>query len=196
MPETTLITGPVRSGKSRFALCLARESGRAPLYVATALVDPADSEMIARVARHRDERGSMPAIETNEDDGPSLADVLAGANPDTVLIVDSLGTWLGGFLRTAERRATTDPLDVEAALEDRARALRAAVERCGAAVILVAEETGWGVVPDHPLGRIFRDVLGRMTANFAAVSGHAYLVVAGIAIDLKTLGRPVDGERS
>jgi adenosylcobinamide kinase / adenosylcobinamide-phosphate guanylyltransferase len=56
--------------------------------------------------------------------------------------------------------------------------------------VIVAEEVGWGVVPPSPLGRIFRDELGRTTAALARSAEQAYLVVAGSAVDLHAVGRP------
>ena len=74
-----LVTGPVRSGKRDFALQLARESGRIPVYVATYEAGPGDPEMAERIERHRAARGGMATIETNEGTGPTLVDTLAGA---------------------------------------------------------------------------------------------------------------------
>jgi len=175
----TLLTGPVRSGKSTFALELARESGCEPVYVATAAIDPADPEMTERVARHRAERGAMRTIETGAAGGPSLESVLRTAAPGEVLIVDSLGTWLSAFVVEG------------AAVAPAAAGLLAACAASAADIIVVAEETGWGVVPAYPLGRLFRDELGRLTATLARRADRAYLVVAGYAVDLHRVGRRI-----
>jgi adenosylcobinamide kinase/adenosylcobinamide-phosphate guanylyltransferase len=173
----TLVTGPVRSGKSAYALRLARASARTAVYVATATVDPADPEMVERVARHRAERRAMRTIVTDEFAGPQLADVLGEADGATLLLVDSLGTWLGGLLVAGV-----------ADLDARTRALVDALATSAADIIVVAEETGWGIVPPTPLGRAFRDRLGRMTAELAGRADRAFLVVAGFAIDLRAVG--------
>jgi adenosylcobinamide kinase/adenosylcobinamide-phosphate guanylyltransferase len=55
----------------------------------------------------------------------------------------------------------------------------------------VAEETGWGVVPAYTAGRLFRDRLGDLTRQTAAIVNQAYLVVAGYAIDLKQVGSTI-----
>ena len=62
-----------------------------------------------------------------------------------------------------------------------------------AEVIVVAEETGWGVVPAYPLGRKFRDRLGALTRQLTQISDEAYLVCAGFAINLKQIGQIVRG---
>jgi adenosylcobinamide kinase/adenosylcobinamide-phosphate guanylyltransferase len=178
----TVVTGPVRAGKSTFALELARASGRAPIYLATAEIDPGDPEMTQRVARHRAERGTMRTLETNEGAGPRLGDALARLTAADVAIVDSLGTWLSSYV-----------IRHDADLDARGVELRAALAASAAEVIVVAEETGWGVVPPTPLGRAFRDALGRLTAALARDADRAYLVVAGFAVDLRAVGQRVTG---
>jgi len=186
-----LVTGPVRSGKSRFALELARERAGAPIYVATYEVHPDDAEMADRVARHRAERTGMPTIETSERDGPALASTIAGAEPGAVLIVDSLGTWLASHLLALEELVADDVPAAAAELERQAAALLPALAASAADVILVAEETGWGVVPPSAAGRLFRDQLGRSAAAVARRADQVYLVAAGFAVDLTRMGRRI-----
>jgi adenosylcobinamide kinase/adenosylcobinamide-phosphate guanylyltransferase len=188
----TFVTGPVRSGKSAFALELARESDRNPVYVATYAAGN-DAEMAERVARHRADRGPMRTIETSETSGPTLAATLAGAARGDVLIVDSLGTWLAAHLIDLETLAGDDPVAAARELERRAGTLLPALDALSADAIVVSEETGWGVVPPSALGRLFRDQLGRTAAAVAGRSGRAYLVVAGYAVDLTQAGRRVSG---
>ncbi len=186
-----LVTGPVRSGKSAFALQLARESGRTPVYLATCEAGARDSEMAARIARHRAERGGMRTVETDERSGPALAAALAAGRPGEILIVDSLGTWLASHLLAIEELAAADPLAAAAELEGRAGALLPALDALTCDAVVVSEETGWGVVPPTVLGRLFRDQLGRTSAAVAGRATAAYLVVAGFAVDLARAGRRV-----
>jgi adenosylcobinamide kinase/adenosylcobinamide-phosphate guanylyltransferase len=58
--------------------------------------------------------------------------------------------------------------------------------------IVVGEEAGWGIVPEYPAGRVFRDLLGRAQQRLATGSNATYLVVAGFALDLNVAGRPID----
>ena len=186
-----LVTGPVRAGKSTFALRLARASGKSPVYLATALVDPADPEMTERVALHRAERAGMRSIEIDERGGAGLIAALLALGRDEVAIVDSLGTWFGALLLGAETEAEAEPGRVAAAVKAQATLLRETLAAMKADAVIVAEEAGWGLVPVTPLGRIFRDELGRATSALARDAGAAYLVVAGYALDIKRLGRPV-----
>jgi adenosylcobinamide kinase/adenosylcobinamide-phosphate guanylyltransferase len=189
----TVVTGPVRAGKSSYALRLARDSGKAAVYVATALIDAGDPEMTARVARHRAERGELRTVEVDERRGPGLAAALAALGPHEIAVVDSLGTWLGGLLLGEEERAEREPLAVAEMLAGWAEKFHATVAAMEADAVIVAEEAGWGLVPPSPLGRIFRDELGRTTAALARTATRVYLVVAGYAVDLRTVGEPIGG---
>jgi len=175
----------VRSGKSRFAERLARDRGGEVVYVATARPDPDDAEWTERIAVHASQRPAEWAlVETSGGSGPvdALVSLVAEATPAQTLIVDSLGTWLADVMLRE-----SDPAALDARAEDVVRALVAT----SAHAIVVGEEIGWGIVPMTPVGRLFRDVLGRAQQRLAAGSAAAYLVVAGFAIDLKTIGRPV-----
>jgi adenosylcobinamide kinase/adenosylcobinamide-phosphate guanylyltransferase len=188
-----LVTGPVRAGKSDFARRLATERGGPVVFVAAARLDPADSEFAARIERHRRERPA--AWVTVEAAGPPRIDLpalLGDAAAGTTYIVDSLGTWLADHLLDLEALAEREPFSAFEALQARTAALVPALERARADVFLVTEETGWGLVPPTPLGRVFRDALGALNRRVAGVASEAYLVVAGYALDLKA-GRRVSG---
>lgn len=187
----TLITGPVRAGKSDFARTLALASGRAVLYVATARPGSADAEWTDRIAKHRRDRPSDWT--TIESAGPPRLDLAAlarDAQPGATILVDSLGTWIADYLVDEESRLDTEAVAVAAELDALAGGLVLALAATRATAIVVSEETGWGIVPPTPMGRVFRDVLGRLNRRVAAVADAAYLVVAGYALDLKT-GRSV-----
>jgi adenosylcobinamide kinase/adenosylcobinamide-phosphate guanylyltransferase len=58
-------------------------------------------------------------------------------------------------------------------------------------VIIVAEETGWGMVPTYPIGRLFRDRLGGLTRRIGAIAHPVYLVTGGHILNLSLLGSPL-----
>jgi len=179
------ITGPVRSGKSRFAERLARERGGDVPYVATARVDPGDLEWCERIAHHAARRPPQwNLIETAREDAPSLATIAREADAAQTLIVDSFGTWIAAQMMPGVQQNV---------LEANAREAADALVVARAHVIVVGEEAGWGVVPAYPAGRLFRDVLGRTQQRLAAGSLATYLVVAGFALDLRRSGEPVEG---
>jgi adenosylcobinamide kinase/adenosylcobinamide-phosphate guanylyltransferase len=188
----TFVTGPVRSGKSRFAERLSVESGGDVAYVATARTDPSDAEWVARIAHHVARRpAAWRTIETALLGAPSLAAIAGDGRAGAVLLVDSLGTWLAAEM-SARFEVGGEPaaLDVDA-LEAECTRTADALAASAAHAIVVGDEAGWGLVPPYPSGRIFRDVLGRMQQRLAARADRAYLVVAGFAIDLRAAGRLV-----
>ncbi|MGQ9658580.1 MAG: bifunctional adenosylcobinamide kinase/adenosylcobinamide-phosphate guanylyltransferase [Thermochromatium sp.] len=178
--DLILVTGPARSGKSEWAERLAQTSGRPVIYVATAREDPADAEWMARIAAHRQRRPAhwstlCVPIELES----AMATVGAG---DVCLLIDSLGTWVANLIE----------LD-DAAWQGRCERLLAALELCPAAqLILVAEETGWGVIPAYPSGRRFRDRLGDLVRRIGPRCSATYLVTGGHVLDLHRLGLPID----
>jgi adenosylcobinamide kinase/adenosylcobinamide-phosphate guanylyltransferase len=188
----TFVTGPVRSGKSRFAERLAMETGGDVTYVATARTDPADAEWIARIAHHVARRpAAWRTIETGLPGAPALAALAGDGRASAVLLVDSLGTWLAAEM-SARFEVGGEPaaLDIDA-LEAECTKTADALAASAAHAIVVGDEAGWGLVPPYPSGRVFRDVLGRMQQRLAARAERAYLVVAGYAIDLRAAGRLV-----
>ncbi|HEY0613570.1 MAG TPA: bifunctional adenosylcobinamide kinase/adenosylcobinamide-phosphate guanylyltransferase [Candidatus Elarobacter sp.] len=191
--HTTLIVGPVRAGKSSRAAALARASGKPVTFVATAAIDPGDAEMRARVDEHRRTRPrEWSLVETGAPNGPALTEVLARAPAGDCVVIDALGTWIAASLLRDEARAARDPVGALAALDAQGAELAAALATTRAESIVVAEETGWGVVPPTPLGRIFRDALGRLTRTIARDAARVELVVAGYAIDVRAIGTPVE----
>jgi adenosylcobinamide kinase/adenosylcobinamide-phosphate guanylyltransferase len=83
-----------------------------------------------------------------------------------------------------------DPRDADRAQRLVQAEIGAMLEAAGtveATVIIVSNEVGGGVVPATPLGRQFRDLLGRANQVLAERAGNVYLLVAGIAVELKDL---------
>jgi adenosylcobinamide kinase/adenosylcobinamide-phosphate guanylyltransferase len=166
-----VVLGGARSGKSRFAEGLAVECGEPVLYVATATVT--DVEMAERIARHRAER---PAAWRTLEVSTDLAERLASPDYSGVLtvVVEDLTLLLSNLMLSGPDGA-----------EARAIAQAEAVLALEAHVILVSNEVGMGLVPASPLGRRFRDALGRVNQATAAACGEVYLLVAGLPLRLK-----------
>jgi adenosylcobinamide kinase/adenosylcobinamide-phosphate guanylyltransferase len=175
--QIALITGPARSGKSEWAEHLAQCSGKSVIYVATGRTDPEDADWQARLAQHRARR---PADWGLWEVPMELAAAISQATAHQCLLVDSLGTWLANLI---------DLSDAE--WQRRQSALLVNLQAADCEVILVGEETGWGVVPAYPVGRRFRDRLGGITRQIGAIATSVYLVTGGYALDLKALGQPL-----
>ncbi len=165
--KLSLVLGGARSGKSRYAESLIAALPPPWTYVATA--EAGDAEMAARIAAHHLRRGSSwRTIEAPRD----LAAALKSCQTMPVLI-DCLTLWLSNLML-----AEAD-IDAEVAqFED-------AVKAVAAPVVLVANEVGSGIVPDHALGRRFRDLQGLLNQRIAARADRVVLVVAGLPLAVK-----------
>jgi adenosyl cobinamide kinase/adenosyl cobinamide phosphate guanylyltransferase len=166
--SSTLILGGARSGKSRYAEALITALPAPWAYVATA--QAGDDEMAARIADHRARRGAnWRTIEAPYDLAAAIEDCA-----DSPILIDCLTLWLSNILLAGNN------FDAAAA------ALERALASCAASVVLVSNEVGSGVVPDHPLGRRFRDLQGLLNQRIAARADHVVLVVAGLPLTLKS----------
>ncbi|MBE9223966.1 bifunctional adenosylcobinamide kinase/adenosylcobinamide-phosphate guanylyltransferase [Phormidium sp. LEGE 05292] len=175
-----LVTGPARSGKSEWAESLAQESGKSVIYVATAQKAPDDAEWMARISQHIQRR---PSVWQTWEVPVNLGATIESAKSSNCLLVDSLGTWVANLLeydRTQWQKILKELLEI--------------VENCNCDVIFVAEETGWGVVPAYPAGRLFRDRLGTLVRQLGAIANPTYLVTAGHVLNLSQLGSPLNNK--
>jgi adenosylcobinamide kinase/adenosylcobinamide-phosphate guanylyltransferase len=175
-----LVLGGARSGKSAFAERLARtEGGDRVLYIATALVN--DAEMAERVARHRAQRpAAWETMELAHRVGETL---LVRADLPPVLLLDCLTLLLSTPAMNSD--VSTETIEAHATAEVDGL-LRLADTHAGT-LIVVSNEVGMGMVPPYPMGRAYRDALGRANQHLAARADAAYLLIAGIPLDLAKL---------
>ena len=97
----TLVTGPVRSGKSRYVIEIAQASGRRIRYVATSMRDGSDDEWDTRLTRHvHDRPSSWDSIESASLAHEVLIALFRDGGPDDCIVVDALGTWLAARIAT------------------------------------------------------------------------------------------------
>ena len=164
-----VLVGGARSGKSSLAVRLAEELGGEVVFIATA--EAGDEEMADRIAHHRAER---PGGWTTVEEPSELRAAVEALPHGATAVVDCLSLWVANLL---ERR-TVDEIEAEARDAARAAAARAAT------TIAVTNEVGLGVVPETPLGRAYRDVLGRVNAIWAEAADESYFVIAGKALRL------------
>ncbi len=167
-----LVTGGVRSGKSRHAETLL--AGRRQVtYLAPGPVPTADDpDWAARVAAHRARRPAhWTTVETT--DLPAALPTAGSA------LVDCLGTWLTAQLDELDAWEWGAPPTFDARLDALVAAVAAASD-----LVLVTNEVGLGVVPAHASGRLFRDLLGTVNQRVGAVCDEVHLVVAGRVLRL------------
>lgn len=172
-----LLLGGARSGKSRYAVELARVIGGSGAVVATARA--LDGDMAARIARHRAERPAGWATIEEPYDVPAAC--RRAARSHDVVLVDCITVWVSNLME----RGDDDAL-VLAAVDDLAKLLR---ERL-VSVILVSNEVGQGVHPPTELGRRFRDLLGLVNQRLAAAADRVTLMVAALPLIVKDTPLP------
>ncbi len=179
--QIILVTGAARSGKSEWAEMLAKQTEKVVIYIATASINSSDREWQAKIARHQQRRPShwqTLSLPTE------IVPTITKASASHCLLIDSLGTWVANLLDQEESlwQETTDNLLGSLALT-------------AADVILVGEETGWGVVPAYESGRIFRDRLGHLLRQIGSLADAVYLITAGHALNLKELGQSLKNSK-
>ncbi len=189
MGKLTLLIGGARSGKSSFAEEIAKRGGGEVLYLATA--ETLDEEMKARVQMHRSQRPDswrtreVPLhLTQNLKDQPPRADYV---------ILDCITLLVSNIL--LEYGGPEDEPDIDRAQEminQELEALIALIAGGEASWVMVSNEVGLGLVPPYPLGRAYRDLLGRANRRLAFAADEIYFMTAGMILPLHELGQHID----
>lgn len=179
--RTILFTGACRSGKSGLAQHWVESLGPSRVYIATGAAG--DAEMAERVRRHQAVRDAgwrtveeqlrvCAAVRGCMEQGAGGSAV---ARPHGVLL-DCVTLWL-----TNRMLADHDDVAILRGVRELAALLRTAT----VPVALVTNEVGWGVVPETPLGRRFRDLSGTAGQLLASACTDVILVVSGLPLAVK-----------
>ena len=175
----TLLIGGARSGKSTLAARWAGERAGDVCCIVTATAS--DAEMAERIASHQRER--PPHWRVREEPvrlGEALREE-SGASG--LVLVDCLTLWVANCLWPAGGAAGPRG-DLKRWRSERDAFLQV-LRACERDVILVTNEVGTGIVPEHASGRSFRDEQGRLNQLVADACDEVFLVIAGIALRLK-----------
>ncbi len=166
------ITGGARSGKSAFAEKLSSELTGQRAYLATG--QALDSEMAARIEKHRKDRG----VHWDTYEEPlAVAELLAKlGNKYDIVLLDCLTLWLSNSIAHTEG---------DDAITSRSDELVQAIKDFPGACVIVSNEVGLGIVPENPLARKFRDFAGKLNQNVARIADEAYFIASGIPIKMK-----------
>lgn len=188
--QVVLVLGGARSGKSAYAARIAQQLGEPIVFLATAAAG--DADMTARISAHRAARpASWRTIEATTNVGQALREG-AGGGIRTVLL-DCLTLLVSNHLGAAfaddrgEEAAAEEASVTEARVRAELDQLLEAVRAADTNLVVVSNEVGMGIVPPFPLGRAYRDALGRANQQLAAAADAVYLMVAGIPVDVKRL---------
>lgn len=165
------VTGGARSGKSRFAMDLALQKSREPVYVATARIW--DDDFARRVERHRSERGPEWTSWEREKDIAGLP--LSGK----VAVIDCVTLWLTNLFMDNDQ-------DIERSLSFFKTEIDELAKTDGV-FIIISNEIGMGVHAESEVGRQFTDLQGWANQYVASVADEAFLMVSGLPLTLKTI---------
>ena len=181
-PGLTLILGGARSGKSHYAQHLAETiSSGAVLFVATA--EAHDSEMERRIADHK--RARPPhwhTLEAPRGVGRAILEIAQTRERFGAILIDCLTVLTSNLLMDADDVFSDE---IEQAVMEEVHEVIACAEQLPVPVIVVSNQVGCGLVPPYPLGRVYRDLLGRANQILARTADRVVLLVAGIPRTMK-----------
>ncbi|MCD6231135.1 bifunctional adenosylcobinamide kinase/adenosylcobinamide-phosphate guanylyltransferase [Candidatus Aerophobetes bacterium] len=179
MGKIIFITGGVRSGKSSYAVELAKKMKKEVIFLATG--GAKDEEMKERIKSHIKKRpSSWKTIEEEKNIIPIFSQI---KSPHKVIIIDCLTLLISNLL--LEHYS-------EKFIINYIEEIIKIILKSPHTVIIVSNEVGWGVVPESALGRKFRDILGKSNQIMTKYAQRVYLMISGIAIKLK--GEQKDAE--
>jgi len=204
MSQFTLVTGGARSGKSRFAERLAAHAKRPVIYIATAQIW--DEEMALRVKKHQQQR---PATWRLIEEPRNIRDTLIQLKDENaIILLDCVTLWLTNLLLAGQAQPVTPscpdgekfPLnpqkdhdlysnEIQPQILDIVKEVAQLAREIKPQVIFVTNEVGQGIVPENPLSRAYRDLAGRSNQILAQSANEAYLVVAGLPMEIKHSGQ-------
>jgi adenosylcobinamide kinase/adenosylcobinamide-phosphate guanylyltransferase len=168
------ITGGVRSGKSQFALELARSISGPKVYLATA--QALDAEMAERIRKHKESRPSD--WETVEEPLEISKAVREQGSRFRAILLDCLTLWLSNALM-----AGWGEEKILAQTEELLHSARAS----RSSLIVVSNEVGSGIVPEHPSARLFRDLSGSIHQKIAREADEVYFMICGLPQKIKSV---------
>ena len=194
MAKIVLVTGGARSGKSAFAEDQLADREEV-CYIATGLPRGEDPEWQERIRLHQERR---PASWTTQEQYAGLADWLREQSHPVYLLdcatlltsnrlFDLIAQHFPDKLELTEENflSRQEQAFLLQLLEDEWQELLSAIRQTDAECWIVTDEVGLGIVPETRLGRFFRDVQGKINQLIAKEASEAYLVICGLAQQLK-----------
>ena len=194
MAKIVLVTGGARSGKSAFAEEQLADRERV-CYIATGLPRGEDPEWQERIRLHQERR---PASWTTQEQYAGLADWLREQSHPVYLLdcatlltsnrlFDLIAQHFPDKLELTEEQflSRQEQSFLLQLLEEEWQELLSTIRQTNAECWIVTDEVGLGIVPETRLGRFFRDVQGKINQQIAKEASEAYLVICGLAQQLK-----------
>ncbi|PIU62487.1 MAG: bifunctional adenosylcobinamide kinase/adenosylcobinamide-phosphate guanylyltransferase [Armatimonadetes bacterium CG07_land_8_20_14_0_80_40_9] len=197
MGKKTLLLGGARSGKSHYALELAKKFKGKAVLIVTGI--PCDEEMKARIERHKKARPkSLKVIE----EPINIKNILKRVDRSVeIILIDCLTLWVSNLMQDYQdkgkkplfasypnvetTRRVVSTIELEERIFSKVLQLVSTLKVVKPKVIIVSNEVGMGIVPETQQGRLFRDILGRANQVMADLADEVFLLVAGLPIKLK-----------
>jgi adenosylcobinamide kinase/adenosylcobinamide-phosphate guanylyltransferase len=185
----TLVLGGARSGKSRYAQSLCKSSTHV-IYIATASsgVGTDDHEMRERIARHRADR---PTEWQTVEEPLDLSRAVREAPVEAILLIDCITLWISNLMWEFREKPAAEQEKLILAKVDglidaaRLRAEKSIAMGTAGEVVIVSNEVGGGLVPEHPVARAFRDLQGFANQRLARAADNVDFIIAGLPLRLK-----------
>jgi len=178
----TLVSGGARSGKSSFAEKYAWSKKRDDvIYLATSVI--IDKEMEERVRRHRVDR---PKSWETVEEAYQLSEVFSQLEDNSFVLIDCITVYISNLILEYDKEKNLDEAESEILLEIK-KIINIARDK-NIDLLIVTNELGQGLVPEYKLGRVYRDIVGRVNQLIASNANEVYLTVAGLPVELKELG--------
>lgn len=179
------ITGGARSGKSAFAERLIQKKGHRVLYIATAV--PCDEEMKFRIEKHKERRPALwRTLEAYKGIGHYLAqagEMYHGIILDCITVMITNILMDKGCMK--EEPCPEDGTLLEGPVMAEIKTAIAGIRAWADIGIVVSNEVGMGLVPENPMGRLFRDIAGRANQYIASEADEVYIMISGLPMRLK-----------
>ena len=183
MGKIVFVVGGARSGKSKFAMELAKREGGDVVYIATAQVQ--DEEMKLRVKKHLQSRPKYWETVEEPLDLPRAIRNIKGKGK--VVIIDCITLYISNILLKGygEKKKPKEINRLNNRILKEAEKMVSAINASPHTFILVSNEVGMSIVPENRLARLFRDIQGASNQVISRDAESVYMVVAGIDTKIK-----------
>lgn len=183
MGKLTLVTGGVRSGKSKFAESLFSQE-KDKIYLATAIAF--DNDMRDRISHHKASR-SKDWITIEHPKNFKNLNLLSDFTHSKNILLECLTLFINNCL--FDKDIDWDKIDSNSKKEieeEIFRDLKDLLELTkNKNLVIVTNEVGLGIVPDNSLAIFYRDLSGRLNQYLAQQADQVYMTVSGIPLKIK-----------
>lgn len=176
----SLITGGARSGKSTYGESLYKDL-KDVVYIATAKV--LDEEMEERISLHKASRPNE--WRTYE----SSYDLTKAIGLEKNYFLDCITVLSSNILFHISKDKDYIDYEMQKQVEDtilkELTCLVDEIRKQGYNLVLITNEVGDSIVPEHHISRVFRDIQGRVNQRVAELADQVFLVCCGIPVKIK-----------